>query len=572
MLNAAVPNTSALPLWQNVVVLAPAVAALVAGVATQRTRTLATAWALAKAATVLMIAAAVTATVTLIAGGDRAGGWLRIDPVGVAMISLVSFLGWVIVRYSQSYLAGDPQERSYISRLLTTLGMVAIVVVSNHFVVLFLAWTATSVALHRLLTFYSDRPVAMAVAHKKFLLARGADLCMAGAAVAFATTLHTLRIDRIVAEVSSRATMPGGTRVAIMLIAVAALLKCAQLPFHGWLIQVMEAPTPVSALLHGGIVNLGGFVLLRFAPVVDRVVETRVVLVVVGSLTAVVAAIVMTTRISVKVALAWSTCAQMGFMLLQCGLGVWEMALLHIVAHSLYKAHAFLGAGGVVRRTQHRQLLPRATPPSLASIIAATFTAIIGTLAAGLLTAWLPFIGRPSSALWVLGGIVAVALVPLIAVSSTSSGPTLSPRGIASAALLALAYFALHGLFVRVVPHSATTPTVLVVGVALAFMTLFAVQTLVTVFPTNRMTQRLYPWFYGGLFLDETFTRWAFRLWPPPPSRPNLALLPDRQTQVSVTSRPGPVSVDGPTSARASLGQTASFTPTLPTLLDGSVA
>lgn len=93
---------------------------------------------------------------------------------------------------------------------------------------------------------------------------------------------------------------------------LAAVLKCARLPFHGWLIQVMEAPTPVSALLHAGVVNLGGVVLLRFAPVVDRAVETRALLVVVGVLTAVVASLVMTTRVSVKVSLAWSTCARWG--------------------------------------------------------------------------------------------------------------------------------------------------------------------------------------------------------------------------------------------------------------------
>ncbi|RYE74837.1 MAG: M48 family peptidase, partial [Myxococcales bacterium] len=85
--------------------------------------------------------------------------------------------------------------------------------------------------------------------------------------------------------------------------------------------------------------------------------------------TAVVAALVMTTRISVKVMLAWSTCAQMGFMLMQCGLGVWEMALLHLVAHSLYKAHAFLGAGGAVRRASLVQLTPQAARPGLTGLV-----------------------------------------------------------------------------------------------------------------------------------------------------------------------------------------------------------
>jgi NADH:ubiquinone oxidoreductase subunit 5 (subunit L)/multisubunit Na+/H+ antiporter MnhA subunit len=106
----------------------------------------------------------------------------------------------------------------------------------------------------------------LAVAHKKFLLARLADTCMLGAAIAFGSTFDTLRIDAIVADVVAAASLPAGARVAILLVALAAVVKCAQLPFHGWLIQVMEAPTPVSALLHAGVVNLGGFVLLRFAP------------------------------------------------------------------------------------------------------------------------------------------------------------------------------------------------------------------------------------------------------------------------------------------------------------------
>ena len=99
------------------------------------------------------------------------------------------------------------------------------------------------------------------------------------------------------------------------------MLKRAQLPFHGWLYPGDGAPTPVSAPLHAGIVNLGGFVLLRFAPLVSEVPAAQTPLVVVGAATAVLAALVMTTRISIKVMLAWSTCAQMGFMLMQCGLG-----------------------------------------------------------------------------------------------------------------------------------------------------------------------------------------------------------------------------------------------------------
>ncbi len=129
---------------------------------------------------------------------------------------------------------------------------------------------------------------------------------------------------------------------------LAALLKTATLPLHGWLTEVMEAPTPVSALLHAGIINAGGVLLLRFADPVQASPGAMAALVMVGGLTALFGAVVMLTQSAVKTALAWSTVAQMGFMILQCGLGLWALALLHIVAHSLYKAHAFLSSGGAV--------------------------------------------------------------------------------------------------------------------------------------------------------------------------------------------------------------------------------
>ncbi len=113
----------------------------------------------------------------------------------------------------------------------------------------------------------------------------------------------------------------------------------------------MEAPTPVSALLHAGVVNMGGFVLLRVAELIG-LVPSQWLLVIVGSLTAVLAGMVMLTRISIKVRLAWSTCAQMGFMLMEIGLGLYELALLHLVAHSLYKAYAFLSSGEAVERAR----------------------------------------------------------------------------------------------------------------------------------------------------------------------------------------------------------------------------
>ena len=151
--------------------------------------------------------------------------------------------------------------------------------------------------------------------------------------------------------VAARSGSGGGLAVAAAaLLASAAMLKSAQFPTHGWLTEVMETPTPVSALLHAGVINAGGFLLIRFADVMLLAPGVLTVLVMIGGFTAVFGGLVMLTQPAVKTSLAWSTVAQMGFMMLECGLGLFPLALLHIVAHSLYKAHSFLASGGAVER------------------------------------------------------------------------------------------------------------------------------------------------------------------------------------------------------------------------------
>ncbi len=518
-----------LPPWSTVLALTPALLAAVASVAVGRT-SVATSWRLAKAATGVMALAVMAITVLRIATGQHANGLARIDNVTVAMLALISLVAAVVTRYSSVYLRGDAHERRYASRLLATVAAVSVVVVANQLLVLMAAWMATSIALHGLLTYFGDRPVAVAVAHKKFLLARCADACMLGATVAFGTAFSTLRIDTIVDRAVTIPSLPVAGRVGIMLIALAAVLKCAQLPFHGWLIQVMEAPTPVSALLHAGVVNLGGVVLLRFAPVVDRATETRALLVIVGVVTAVVASLVMTTRVSVKVALAWSTCAQMGFMLLQCGLGIWQMAMLHLLAHSVYKAYAFLSAGDTVRRTQRAQLAATAAGPGTRAVVAGAGIAIAATVAVGALWAQLPRTEPLPASAWVLLGVVALALVPLTTPFGAGDHRSLIVR----AAIVPLAYLALHDVFGRIVPHARTTPTLLLVFVAIGFVGLFITQATLLVAPHARIAQRAHPWIYAGLFLDESFTRVAFALSPPPAVRPRWAPLPQPRVTIAI--------------------------------------
>ena len=522
--------TTSLPMWQAALVLAPAVVASAASFFASPGRSVFAAWRGARWAALAAVGCAAFSLAVVLAsvigsgwGSGLASGsgyGMRADVVGSVVMLLVAFVGWVIVRYSQTYLHGERQERKYVRWLMATLATVSVVVATNHVLVLALAWTATSLALHRLLTFFGDRPAAVVAAHKKFIVARAADLCMLAAAGLLFHAFGTMQLDQINRLATAMPQLPLSAHLAVLLVASAALLKCAQLPFHGWLIQVMEAPTPVSALLHAGVVNLGGFVLMRFAPLVGEVPLAQLLLVAAGTATAVLAALVMTTRISIKVMLAWSTCAQMGFMLMQCGLGAWEMALLHLVAHSLYKAHAFLGAGGTVRRAMLVQLAPRAQAPGPLALAVGALLGVAMTLAAGAAVGLLLPLDAASPAIWVLAGIVALALVPLVHAQSLRLGGLWLPALCLGAFGVAVAYFGLHALAAAwmqpALAGARPTPAPLWVGVALAFGALFLLQSAMTVSPQGRLAHWLYPWFYGGLFLDEKFSRFTFGIYRPP--------------------------------------------------------
>ena len=455
---------------------------------------------------------------------------LRSDALADVMLVLVCFIGWVIVGYSQTYLGGQRGQPRYIRSLMLTLAAVTVLVLTNNLLLLVLAWIGTSLALHALLTFFEQRPQALIAAHKKFLASRLADVCMLGAIALVGSQLGTFEIDTAVAAARALPELSGGLQLAAVLFVIAALLKCAQLPVHGWLIQVMEAPTPVSALLHAGVVNLGGFVMIRLGTLVADVPAAQTLLVVVGGITAVVAASTMMTRISIKVALAWSTCAQMGFMLMQCGLGLYDLALLHIVAHSLYKAHAFLTAGTAVE--QHR--LQQMTPPlPTLSGLAWFISAIVGIgIVAAAALAW-GIQPAEAPALWAMSAILALALVPLLAGPLLHAGGAWMLAGLAGSFAVALVYFGLHLLFKQWLGSASAAPMGLVAWVIGCFVVLFVVQGAVRARPQGALSRRLYPWLYAGLYLDEIFTRLTFRVWPARlPSRPTAAqpIGPEAQT------------------------------------------
>ena len=506
-------DSGAIALCVPLVYLLGAIAAMLPG------RSVAVNWRLAHAvATVAVgisgLAGARRAWEAVMSPGPRAaapGALVAINLVEFAMLGLATTLGWVIVRFSRTYLEGEREQPRYIAALLTTLACVSTVAISNHLGLLALGWAATSLSLHRLLTFYQHRPWALIAAHKKFLVSRLAELCLVSALFLIGYELGTLNISAISAAVQTDHTLSLPLQAGAVLLVLATILKSAQLPVHGWLIQVMEAPTPVSALLHAGVVNLGGFVLIRMAPLVSAVPTARILLVLVGGVTAVLAALVMSTRISVKVKLAWSTCAQMGFMLMECGLGLYELALLHLLAHSVYKAHAFLTAAGVVQQTRLHWMVPAAVRLTATRqwITAVASVAVVATTA------------------WAWSGVAAAAQLPwaLVFIAGAGIAPIAyrvglgrwKDHGRSFLQIAALAHLpVVWHLLLSTVHIASPQPAsyALLSWTGLCGASLFLVQTHLAANPRGRVFRRLYAWCYAGFYLDERLTRLTFRLWP----------------------------------------------------------
>ncbi|MFM7344462.1 MAG: proton-conducting transporter membrane subunit, partial [Tagaea sp.] len=369
---------------------------------------------------------------------------VRLDAVSVAMLALVSFVGWVVIRFAGTYADGEAREGEFMGWMCATLASVLLLVQAGNLALFVASWIATSVSLQRLLLFYPERVTAQRAARKKFATARLGDAALIAAALMLAREFGTGDIATILA--AARDGAAGGLAPwAAALLAVAALLKSAQFPTHGWLTEVMETPTPVSALLHAGVINAGGFLLVRFSDVLLTSPGALAGLVMVGGFTALFAGLVMLSQPAVKTSLAWSTIAQMGFMVLQCGFGLFALALLHIVAHSLYKAHAFLSSGGAVERVAAiRRPGPVAVPGPRA--VARAFAAALSVYALVALAfgAALGFEHKSPQAI-ALGGILILGVAYLFAQGFADAAPAaLTKRTALYAVAVSAGYFALQ--------------------------------------------------------------------------------------------------------------------------------
>jgi NAD(P)H-quinone oxidoreductase subunit 5 len=433
--------------------------------------------------------------------------WLRIQFPSLAMAILVLLVGALIARFSKRYLHGEKQLPMFYRQLTFTLLSVLCFVLTDNLVVMAVAWTSTSVAIQPLLRFHRDRPEAAVAAYKKFVMSRVADVLVLASVILFARAHGTLQISELVERI--RANPPGlasYSSIAGLLLSLAVIVRTAQLPFHGWLIQVMEAPTPVSALLHAGVVNLGGFLLIRMGPAFVHLPLAQTALVLWGTFSALFAGLAMSTRVSVKVALAWSTSAQMGFMLLECGLGAHHLALVHLVAHSLYKAYAFLSCGRTVERSIVRSMTQTAPFMGFSQISGLFLSAVvaIGIALAG------AYAGAPvDGAGVVLLAIAAIAVSPFFAHSARGGARSMMLGIAALVAFNVLDYqlAALLGARVRTQLH-----LLVLAAPVLGFVGFWALGVWLAYMPRHPIALRVHAAAFAGFYLDEVLTRFVFKV------------------------------------------------------------
>ncbi len=442
---------------------------------------------------------------------------IAVDGISMVLATLVAFVLLIIAQYSIQYLDGDPQQARFSRLLAFTGGFFLLVVIAGNIGLFTLAIFATGFGLHQLLQFYGDRPKAIMAAHKKSLFSRLADLLLLVATILVGQGLGTLQFSAIGQLMENARALPLSLQLAAWCIVGAVILKSAHFPFQGWLIQVMEAPTPVSALMHAGVVYSGAIIALRMSTLLVRVPDALLFVGFMGLLTVFLASLVMTTQTAVKSMLAWSTTAQLGFMSLELGLGLFPLALLHLVGHSLYKAHSFLSSGSVT--DQLRQVPPGGKKAPGQSTW--TLGIVLALLISGL-GAWIFGENPLQSPLWMaLVWIVAVAIAQILIKGFLFDSLRERVAAVGIAFAMGGIYYLLHELFVlgfsrylAAFPNANGRAYLLLLAcTAASFLLLSWLQGPGRSLLPQRLQLALYTHLYNGLYVDYWVDLFSHRFW-----------------------------------------------------------
>ena len=338
------------------------------------------------------VAAIVLAILRLVAPGEdtvRVGGVaLTIDWLAVMMLMLVLGLSAVIQSYAVRYLRGDARQVWFVVTANLVTASTVLMVCASTVLGFGLAWLAAGASLVGLLATYPRLPQARDGVRRTAARFVVGDVPLMAAVIILMVSNGGNVALADVGEVA-RGMSPLLATVVALLLVIPALARSSQVPFHGWLPATLAAPTPISALMHAGVVNAGAILILRFSPSLGESIAAMTVVFIAGGVTLVYASAVRLVKPDVKGRLVFSTMAQMGFMILACGMGAFAAAVFHLIAHGLFKSALFLGAGsGVAREASQRAWpVPEATawPRATAAIAVATIVPIAAIVTARIL-------------------------------------------------------------------------------------------------------------------------------------------------------------------------------------------
>ena len=289
----------------------------------------------------------------------------HIDRLSAVMLVMISGVSMIIYRYSVNYMYQDRGYGRFLALVAFTTFVLLCMVSSANLVMLFVCWQLLSYPLS-LLAHNLAHAATLAGAFKTFTLLRVGDVAFLAGIVLAHSLYGTLEFHELFARAADTpitvSPLPGvemsGATAVTLLIFIGAMAKSAQFPLHIWLPSSLYAPTPVHGLLHAGIINAGGFLINRLAPLYGLSPATLHVALVIGTLTAILGASMMLVQNDIKKTLGFSTIGQMGYMIMECGLGAFALAVFHLIAHGLFKATVFLNCGNVIHKARQEPTFP----------------------------------------------------------------------------------------------------------------------------------------------------------------------------------------------------------------------
>jgi len=281
----------------------------------------------------------------------------QIDPLSLTMMSFVTGVGFLIHVYSIGYMHEEYSFYRFFAYLNLFMFAMLLLVMGNNFLIMFIGWEGVGCCSYFLIGYYFEKKSACDAGTKAFIVNRVGDFAFLLAVMYIFNIFGTIDYTEVF-HAAPEKLIYGGEAVTIitLLLFIGATGKSAQIPLYTWLPDAMEGPTPVSALIHAAtMVTAGVFMVVRSSALFNLAPGTMMVVAFIGAGTAIFAATIGMTQYDIKRVLAYSTCSQIGYMFLACGVGAYTAAIFHMVTHAFFKACLFLGSGSVIHGVHGEQ-------------------------------------------------------------------------------------------------------------------------------------------------------------------------------------------------------------------------